>query len=98
MQKNAGAINQRELPELASKSLDPSGTERQLILFNDEVNTFDFIIDSLIRVCSHTFEQAEQCTLIAHYKGKCVIKTGSDTEVQQCADALTRLKISVEVN
>ena len=48
-----------------------------LILHNDEVNTFDFVIESLIDVCEHTTEQAEQCTYLIHYKGKCDVKTGS---------------------
>lgn len=47
-----------------------------LILYNDEHNTFDFVIDTLIDVCQHTPEQAEQCALITHYRGKCVIKEG----------------------
>jgi ATP-dependent Clp protease adaptor protein ClpS len=48
-----------------------------LIVFNDDVNTFDHVIDTLIRVCKHTQEQAEQCTLLIHYKGKCAVKSGS---------------------
>ena len=48
----------------------------EILLFNDEVNTFDFVIDSLIEVCEHTLEQAEQCTYLVHYKGKCAVKTG----------------------
>jgi ATP-dependent Clp protease adaptor protein ClpS len=49
----------------------------KLILWNDDVNTFDFVIESLIEVCKHTPEQAEQCTILVHYKGKCTVKTGS---------------------
>lgn len=49
----------------------------KLILWNDDVNTFDFVIDSLIEICNHTPEQAEQCTILIHYKGKCTVKTGS---------------------
>ncbi len=49
----------------------------KLVLWNDEVNTFDFVIESLIEICEHTPEQAEQCTLLVHYKGKCTVKTGS---------------------
>lgn len=48
-----------------------------LVLFNDEVNSFDFIIESLINICEHNPVQAEQCTIIAHYKGKCDVKLGS---------------------
>jgi ATP-dependent Clp protease adaptor protein ClpS len=47
-----------------------------LVVFNDDVNTFDHVISTLIRVCKHTPEQAEQCTLLIHYKGKCAVKKG----------------------
>jgi ATP-dependent Clp protease adaptor protein ClpS len=48
-----------------------------LVVFNDDVNTFDHVIETLVRVCKHTPEQAEQCTLLIHYKGKCAVKSGS---------------------
>ena len=48
-----------------------------LIVFNDEVNTFDFVINTLMNICGHTAEQAEQCTMLIHYKGKCCVKNGS---------------------
>jgi ATP-dependent Clp protease adaptor protein ClpS len=47
-----------------------------LVLHNDDFNTFDFVIESLIEVCEHTIEQAEQCTYLVHYKGKCDVKSG----------------------
>ena len=50
--------------------------QSEIVLFNDDVNTFDHVIDTLINVCDHTPEQAEQCSLIVHYNGKCVVKTG----------------------
>lgn len=50
--------------------------ERELILFNDDINTFDFVIQTLIDVCEHEPEQAEQCAMIAHFKGKCGVKKG----------------------
>jgi ATP-dependent Clp protease adaptor protein ClpS len=48
-----------------------------LVVFNDDVNTFDHVIATLIRVCKHTPEQAEQCTYLIHHTGKCVVKSGS---------------------
>lgn len=47
-----------------------------LIVWNDEVNTFDWVIETLIEVCEHSFEQAEQCALFIHYKGKYAVKKG----------------------
>ncbi|OWR14560.1 ATP-dependent Clp protease adaptor ClpS [Chryseobacterium sp. VAUSW3] len=49
----------------------------KLVLWNDDVNTFDYVIEALIEICRHTLEQAEQCTILVHYKGKCTVKTGS---------------------
>ncbi|MEJ7646062.1 MAG: ATP-dependent Clp protease adaptor ClpS [Chryseolinea sp.] len=48
-----------------------------LVVFNDEFNTFEHVISTLIKVCKHTSEQAEQCTMLIHYKGKCAVKNGS---------------------
>ena len=55
------------------KSGSKSGS---LILFNDNINTFDHVIRSLVEVCGHDSVQAEQCTLIVHFKGSCEVKTG----------------------
>jgi ATP-dependent Clp protease adaptor protein ClpS len=64
---------------------------REIILFNDDVNTFDFVIDSLMEVCDHTSEQAEQCALLVHYKGKCAVKTGEYKELKpRCITLLTK--------
>jgi ATP-dependent Clp protease adaptor protein ClpS len=51
-------------------------TMYKLVVFNDDINTFDFVIKTLMEVCGHSHEQAEQCTTIIHYKGKCAVKTG----------------------
>ncbi len=48
----------------------------KLVLYNDDVHTFDYVIEALIEICNHTLEQAEQCTMLVHYKGKCTVKTG----------------------
>jgi ATP-dependent Clp protease adaptor protein ClpS len=52
------------------------GNNNEIVLYNDDVNTFDHVIDTLIKVCNHTSEQAEQCAILVHYKGKCTVKTG----------------------
>jgi len=65
--------------------------QHEIVLFNDDVNTFDFVIDSLIEVCEHTLEQAEQCTILVHYKGKCTVKTGEYNELKpRCTRLLTK--------
>ena len=61
----------------------------QLIVWNDEVNTFEFVIETLIDVCGHSPEQAEQCTILIHFKGKCSVKNGSYDELKPLCDAIT---------
>lgn len=57
--------------------LEETDFENKLVVYNDDVNTFDYVISCLVEICGHTLEQAEQCTLLIHYKGKCKVKTGS---------------------
>lgn len=66
----------------------------ELILFNDDVNSFDFVIESLVEVCDHNPEQAEQCAVIAHFKGKCGIKIGTLIELAPMNDELNNRGIS----
>lgn len=65
-----------------------------LVLYNDEVNMFDYVVKSLVEVCKHTWEQAEQCTIIAHHKGKCDIKSGDKTYLKNLKDELTHRGLS----
>ena len=71
--------------------------QHEIILHNDEVNTFDFVIDSLVGVCDHTLEQAEQCTILVHYKGKCAVKTGEYKELEPKCSKLLQLGLSAEI-
>lgn len=68
-----------------------------LVVFNDDVNTFDHVIAALIDVCGHEPHQAEQCTWIIHYKGKCAVKTGSMDELSAMRNAICDRGISAEV-
>jgi len=69
----------------------------RLMVFNDEVNTFDYVINTLMEVCEHTPEQAEQCTLLIHYKGKCAVKNGSFEELVPIRQEICRRGINAEV-
>ncbi|OWY22449.1 ATP-dependent Clp protease adaptor ClpS [Sphingobacteriales bacterium UPWRP_1] len=60
----------------------------KLIVHNDDFNTFDWVIKTLIEVCRHTPEQAEQCSLIIHYKGKCVVKEGTEEQLKPMREAI----------
>lgn len=72
--------------------------EKGLVLFNDEVNTFDFVIESLITVCGHEPLQAEQCTIIVHFKGKCVVKNGSFETLEPMCTALLDRGLTAEIH
>lgn len=73
------------------------GFNNEIIMYNDDVNTFDHVIETLIRVCNHTPEQAEQCSLIVHYNGKCTVKTGPLDKLKQQCSKLLEAGLSAEI-
>ncbi len=72
-------------------------TQNEIVLFNDDVNTFDHVIETLIYACDHTSEQAEQCSLIVHYKGKCTVKTGLYDDLKPRCSMLLEAGLSAEI-
>lgn len=58
-------------------------SEAKLVLHNDEINTFDYVMEVLIEICEHSMTQAEQCATITHFKGKCEVKSGSFAEMKE---------------
>lgn len=76
---------------------ESTSLNNEIVLFNDDINTFDHVIDTLVLVCKHTSEQAEQCAILVHYKGKCTVKTGTlDELVPQCS-LLLEAGLSAEI-
>ncbi len=71
--------------------------QNEIVLFNDEVNTFDHVINTLISVCEHSPEQAEQCSLIVHYNGKCTVKTGEYDDLKPRCSKLLQAGLSAEI-
>ena len=69
----------------------------EIVLFNDDVNTFDHVIDTLVYACDHTPEQAEQCSIIVHYKGKCTVKTGTFDDLEPRCSLLLDAGLSAEI-
>ncbi|AWG22364.1 Clp protease ClpS [Flavobacterium faecale] len=69
----------------------------EIVVYNDDVNTFDHVIETLMRVCEHTPEQAEQCSLIVHYNGKCTVKTGPLKKLKPQCLQLLEAGISAEI-
>ncbi len=72
-------------------------TVNEIVLFNDDVNTFEHVIDTLVTVCEHTPEQAEQCSLIVHYNGKCTVKTGEYNDLKPRCTRLLQAGLSAEI-
>ncbi|MEO8773557.1 MAG: ATP-dependent Clp protease adaptor ClpS [Gelidibacter sp.] len=71
--------------------------QNEIVLHNDDVNTFDYVIDTLIYACDHTPEQAEQCSILVHYKGKCTVKTGSYDDLEPRCTMLLEAGLSSEI-
>jgi ATP-dependent Clp protease adaptor protein ClpS len=77
--------------------LEAVTTHHNLIVWNDEVNTFDHVIDVLIKVCKHDKDQAEQCTILIHYKGKAQVKKGSYETLKPMKDAILEYGINATI-
>lgn len=70
---------------------------KKLILHNDDYNTFDWVIQTLMEVCGHSAEQAEQCAYIVHFKGKCQVKHGSEKEMEKLCKILQHRGLTATV-
>jgi ATP-dependent Clp protease adaptor protein ClpS len=70
---------------------------KDLVVFNDDVNTFEHVIETLIRVCKHTPEQAEQCTWLIHYRGKCAVRSGDYDELNPMRQAICEAGIDAKI-
>ncbi|MBL7923740.1 MAG: ATP-dependent Clp protease adaptor ClpS [Bacteroidia bacterium] len=71
--------------------------DSHLVLYNDEVNTFDWVIESLISICNHDRDQAEQCSLIVHHNGKCSVKEGNFARLRPMCEALLDRGLSATI-
>lgn len=89
------AIQEQELVDVleATETTDVM----DLVVFNDDFNTFDHVIATLIRVCKHSPEQAEQCTMLIHYKGKCAVKSGTFDFLRPMREAICEAGIDARI-
>jgi len=83
--------------KLGSENTDKQ-SHAHLVLHNDDINTFDYVMETLVEVCNHSLTQAEQCATITHYKGKCEVRTGPYSEMKELRYQLISrgLKASVD--
>ena len=80
------------------KTKEDKDQEHFLVLINDDYHSFEYVIDALIDICNHTEQQAAQCTMITHYKGKCDVKKGSFNELRPMRKALVERELKAMIN
>lgn len=95
MQQYHGDSNTKVLPEEEVLTLEDNLCH--LIVWNDEVNTFEWVIETLMDVCGHSQEQAEQCSYIIHFRGKYAVKQGSYDDLKPQCDAITERGINATI-
>lgn len=88
--KGSDKTQQQEEIDILEDVVDPF----LLIVWNDDVNTFEWVIETLMEVCRHSYEQAEQCAYIIHYKGKYAVKQGEYESLKPMCDAITERGIN----
>jgi len=88
----------RENPEFEEVLDSGTGILNFLTLHNDEIHTFEYVIESLIEVCNHDMEQAEQCTYLVHYRGKCDVKKGNYKSLVPVKKELSRRGLTVTID
>lgn len=90
--------NQEKHQEDVAVAFDEEvAASHQLVVYNDEVNSFDYVIITLMEVCEHSPEQAEQCTLQIHFRGRCGVKSGDFDELVSMRNEICRRGISAEI-
>ncbi|AXT56341.1 ATP-dependent Clp protease adaptor protein ClpS [Aquimarina amphilecti] len=89
------STQEKVLEEVLEKTVEQNNNE--IVLYNDDVNTFDHVIETLIYTCEHTPVQAEQCAMLVHYKGKCTVKTGVYEELVPRCSKLLQAGLSAEI-
>lgn len=90
-------FSHKEKEQEAFDSLLEEDKSYSLVLFNDDVNTFEWVIECLMRICDHEEIQAEQSAYIVHYKGKCAVKTGTWDELESMHRSLSDCDLSAEI-
>ncbi|MDA3819643.1 MAG: ATP-dependent Clp protease adaptor ClpS [Candidatus Delongbacteria bacterium] len=87
----------RENIKSSKKRNQKPSNNRSMVLYNDDINSFDFVIDCLVEICKHDGNQAEQCAYITHFKGKCDVKTGKFDDLKPMKDALIERGLNVMI-
>ncbi len=88
--------NETEL-EFKEKTSVIKKLNKELVLYNDDVHTFDYVIEALMNVCKHSSEQAEQSAYLVHFNGKCSVKVGPEKKLRPMKDALVDRDLRVKL-
>ena len=91
-------MSTQEKYKLQDDNLTEKKKNRTLVLHNDEVHTFDYVIDALIDICEHNTLQAEQCTMIIHFKGKCSIKGGTFDQLKPMKERFIKKELNATID
>lgn len=91
-------MNTETLKKIINEQQDEQQQLYHLVLFNDHVNTFEHVIDLLIKYCNQDTIQAEQCATLVHFTGKCSIKKGAYKELSSISEILAENGLTVEIN
>ena len=91
-------LTNQELEEVLLAEMDVSSSYKaDLIVYNDDFNTFDWVIECFISICKHTFDQSEQLAILIHFKGKATVKSGMVEELKPFKDALMERGLSAVI-
>ena len=91
-------MSTQEKHKFQGDNLTEEKKDRFLILHNDDVHTFDYVIDALIAICQHDTLQAEQCTMIIHFKGKCSVKEGKYEQLRSMKEAFINKELDATID
>lgn len=92
------SYNPQELEQSEIETAEITLDEKSIVIYNDDFNTFEHVIDTLIKVCKHTQEQAEQSTWLVHYKGKCAVKNGEYDILLPMRNAIREAGIDAKIH
>ena len=90
-------MSERTEIQVKRMTLEKTVSQHCLVLYNDDVNTFDHVINCLIRICSHELIQAEQCAWRVHHKGRCKVKNGSVKALRAMCEALLENGLTAQI-
>jgi ATP-dependent Clp protease adaptor protein ClpS len=91
-------FNNTELQELELEDVQLKAEDlKNLVLYNDDVNTFEFVTETLIKVCRHDVLQAEQCTYLVHFTGRCAVKTAHYDKLRPMCEALLERGLTAKI-